>query len=49
MAENMSRREMLGLTAAAVGGVAALRGGAHAGTPEDQVALEQRLVRAHRA
>jgi manganese oxidase len=34
MAGKMSRREMLGLTAAAVGGVAALRGGAHAGTPE---------------
>jgi FtsP/CotA-like multicopper oxidase with cupredoxin domain len=35
MTEQMSRRQMLGLAAAAAGGVAALRGRASAGTPED--------------
>jgi FtsP/CotA-like multicopper oxidase with cupredoxin domain len=35
MAENISRRHMLGLTAAAIGGVTALAGGAHVGTIEE--------------
>jgi manganese oxidase len=35
MEKHISRRQMLGLAAAAVGGVAALTGGAHAGTTED--------------
>jgi manganese oxidase len=34
MAEKMSRRHMLGLAAATIGGVTALRAGAHAGTTE---------------